>query len=107
LQGLGGQNTFLGGKGFCIYYTFETNFSGHNKLRWGHSPNASRVATGLPPRPTTAAPASHHKVNSKMKASFTKPLISPAQHWLGNARLFSKKKNFSGIFCWATFLIRR
>lgn len=32
-----GQNTFLGGKDICFYYTFETNVPGQNTI-WGALP---------------------------------------------------------------------
>jgi len=30
-----GAKCILGGKDFCFYFMFETNFSGHNKIWWG------------------------------------------------------------------------
>jgi len=32
----------LGMQYFCFYYAFETNFSGHNKIRGALPPNAHR-----------------------------------------------------------------
>jgi len=44
---LEGQNTFLWGKDFDIYHTFETNFSEHKKI-WGHKKDLGVTATEWP-----------------------------------------------------------
>jgi len=53
ILGLGGQDTFLGGKDFCLYYMFKTiffwaqqNFGGQ-KIWKALPPNPPTVATGL------------------------------------------------------------
>jgi len=47
--GLGGQNTFLGGKDFCLCYMFKTNFSSNNK-NWGAQKQLGGTALNAPQR---------------------------------------------------------
>ena len=41
IWGLEGKNAFLGGRDFCFYYIFKTNFYGNKKICVGLSPNAT------------------------------------------------------------------
>jgi len=45
----GGQNTFLGGKDFCFYHTFETNFFEHNKILGGTKKIWGELPQNAPP----------------------------------------------------------
>jgi len=47
LQGLG-EKYFLGGKDFCFYHMFKTNFSEHNKIWEGHNKDLGVTASECP-----------------------------------------------------------
>jgi len=59
------QNTFLGGKDFCICYILKINYSDNNKI-WGDTKTFGRHCPGMP-FPRGYEPGLYHHSGSRLQ----------------------------------------